>query len=772
MHKINRITCLLILCFQLSTLTIAADREGKTIRYPELVKRLLDLEALAVLPEAGEKSAMWSSYDRQSIFNEQTGQYQNWDANSDGLNQYIRKEGDTFIMAEMQGPGAIVRIWSAAPGAGHVKIYIDDRPLPVVDLPFNQYFNGETAPFNYPELVYTAARGQNNYIPIPYQKSCKVVAEPEWGNYFHFNYITFPKETLIEPFSMDLPAESLAILEKVNDYFGESRGASPYPAAHEDNLLEGTLAIPAGQENVLAEITGQYAIKSIKIKTKFKNRFEEENALRKMIISIHWDSQDKPAVWSPLGDFFGSTPGKNPYKSLPMGMSDEAMYTFWYMPFGTKALIKITNTDETDHQVTYEIVYAKIAKPIEKLGRFHAKWHGDVFPVEDPNRWPDWRVLKTEGRGRFVGMMLHILSSGREACVEFAGPGQAWWGEGDEKFFVDGEKFPSTFGTGTEDYFGYAWGTPEYFEKAFHNQSMTMNNQGHQTVSRLQITDNVPFQKSFNGFIEKYYPNKCGTKYDCVAYWYLSTDGRDFHDPVAISVDLWIPNPEIIPQTGKFLTGESLSVRIKSMYDDIRYTLDGSEPTRESMHYTGPIEISQTAALKAKVFIKEGRESSTVTGHYTLDRPRPALTIEGKPIQGIAYKYFEGEWLELPDFEALTAVGSGIIDLFDLPSEKREEDFAVLYQGYIKITTAGMYTFYLNSDDGSKLYIGDELVVNNDNQHAEQEIGEMIALESGYHKIRVEFFEAKLANILNVRYQGPGIVKQDIPAAVLYYLAE
>ena len=93
------------------------------------------------------------------------------------------------------------------------------------------------------------------------------------------------------------------------------------------------------------------------------------------------------------------------------------------------------------------------ASPSSSLGRFHAKWHRDAFLPEDPERRKiDWTMLKTEGRGRFCGVMLHVWN-----------PRGGWWGEGDEKFFVDGEKFPSTFGTGSEDYFGYAWCNPTLF---------------------------------------------------------------------------------------------------------------------------------------------------------------------------------------------------------------------------------------------------------------------------------------------------------------------
>jgi len=125
-------------------------------------------------------------------------------------------------------------------------------------------------------------------------------------------------------------------------------------------------------------------------------------------------------------------------------------------------------------------------------------------------------MLTTTGRGRLCGVMLHVWN-----------PKGGWWGEGDEKFFVDGEKFPSTFGTGSEDYFGYAWCNPGLFQRAFHNQTISMGNRGHISVNRWHITDNIPFQKSFEATIEKYYPNKKPTLYSAIAYWYQAPGGTD-----------------------------------------------------------------------------------------------------------------------------------------------------------------------------------------------------------------------------------------------------
>jgi hypothetical protein len=203
-------------------------------------------------------------------------------------------------------------------------------------------------------------------------------------------------------------------------------------------------------------------------------------------------------------------------------MTDDGFYALWYMPFASKAVVELVNDDAVARAAQFEIVHAPLARPFEGLGHFHCKWHRDVFPLSK-DRWPDWVMLRTEGRGRFCGVMLHVWN-----------PRGGWWGEGDEKFFVDGEKFPSTIGTGSEDYFGYAWCHPHLFQKPFHCQTMTQNNRGHQSVLRWHIVDNVPFQKSFEGCIEKYYPNDRGTLYACTTCFYLAPGGNDPFKPAPV----------------------------------------------------------------------------------------------------------------------------------------------------------------------------------------------------------------------------------------------
>jgi hypothetical protein len=153
------------------------------LTYVDLVNRTIDLAHLAVLPSEGERAAMCSSYDRRSRYDAASGKYVEWYANNDGP-QFIRREGNAVVLAEMEGPGVLWRVWSALAESGHVKIYLDGAEKPVIDMPFEHFFDGKHAPFNYPRLSYQledlGCRGRNLYFPIPYQKSCKVVSEEGW----------------------------------------------------------------------------------------------------------------------------------------------------------------------------------------------------------------------------------------------------------------------------------------------------------------------------------------------------------------------------------------------------------------------------------------------------------------------------------------------------------------------------------------------------------------------------------------------------------------
>ncbi len=522
-HRFRRRLARLWLVAAACLLVAASPTPALALSYVDLVLRLIDLEALAVLPAPGEGCLQWSSHDRASRYDACADRYVDWDANDDG-HGVIRKEGVSYVLAEMEGPGCIYRIWSANPGDGHVRIFLDGAAEPTVDLPFRAYFDLRSPPFVYRSLVHTAAGGYNCYVPIPFQESCKITADEGWGDYYHFTYVIFPKSEPIPTFRRNLSPEGAAALLAVDRFLANKLGSDPAGRRPGEVTDEVTVTLPPQQEAVAFTFSGERAITGLRVKP-LGDGGDLASALREVILKIRWDGEPDPSVWAPLGDFFGTAPGINQYRSLPLGMTDDGFYSLWYMPFAVEALVEVAN--EGTHPITLEfsVTHAPLSRPIHELGRFHAKWHRDSMLPTRPDRMIDWTVLKVQGRGRFCGAMLHVWN-----------PRGGWWGEGDEKFFVDGERFPSTFGTGSEDYFGYAGSNSSLFEHAYHNQTLCENgNVGHVSVNRWQIADSVPFQTSFEGVIEKYFPNSQPTLYACMAYWYQGPAGIDPYGPVPVA---------------------------------------------------------------------------------------------------------------------------------------------------------------------------------------------------------------------------------------------
>ncbi|MBN1411118.1 MAG: carbohydrate-binding protein [Spirochaetales bacterium] len=138
------------------------------------------------------------------------------------------------------------------------------------------------------------------------------------------------------------------------------------------------------------------------------------------------------------------------------------------------------------------------------------------------------------------------------------------------------------------------------------------------------------------------------------------------------------------------------------------------------------------------------------------------------PVRGLNYQYYEGAWDVLPSFTTLSPVKTGTVSNFDLSERNTDDNFGFRFTGFINITTAGTYTFYTTSDDGSKLYINTQEIVNNDGLHGAAEQSGSINMTTGMKTIEVTFFELGGDQVLEVRYEGPGIARQLIPGAVLY----
>lgn len=137
-------------------------------------------------------------------------------------------------------------------------------------------------------------------------------------------------------------------------------------------------------------------------------------------------------------------------------------------------------------------------------------------------------------------------------------------------------------------------------------------------------------------------------------------------------------------------------------------------------------------------------------------------------VGGLDYRYYEGAWTEVPDFEKLTPAASGACEVFDLSRCKRRDQLALRFTGFVDAPRDGTYTFYTNSDDGSRLFIGKEEVVNNDGVHGPQEIAGDVALKKGKHALTVVYFQKADGQKLEVLWEGPELPKQPLPAAALF----
>jgi hypothetical protein len=137
-------------------------------------------------------------------------------------------------------------------------------------------------------------------------------------------------------------------------------------------------------------------------------------------------------------------------------------------------------------------------------------------------------------------------------------------------------------------------------------------------------------------------------------------------------------------------------------------------------------------------------------------------------VAGLNYRCFEGTWDKLPNFASLTPTKTGTVTSFSLQPRSRDDNFGLEFTGYVEAPADGTYTFSTASDDGSRLYIGSQLVADNDGLHGVETRSGRIGLLAGLHAIRVTFFEKSGGQELTVRWSGPGIVEQNLPAMRLF----
>ena len=255
----------------------------------------------------------------------------------------------------------------------------------------------------------------------------------------------------------------------------------------------------------------------------------EASYLKTTRLKIFWDGSAEPAVDVPFGDFFALGHGKvrqivsalitvvaRPELNDNLKNRNVAGFNCYFpMPFATGARIVIENgSDQPITNLYYHIDYQAWNAAPGPL-RFHARYHRTPAVAGEAKR-ENHLILETRGRGHLAGVVLSVDT-----------PGSGWW-EGDEMIRVDGEEKPSLHGTGTEDYFGGAYGFRREYNAPYHGVSFLEKTPerphwqaGRFTVYRFHERDPIPFTRSFHMSIERGHNNsRTDSEFATVAFWY------------------------------------------------------------------------------------------------------------------------------------------------------------------------------------------------------------------------------------------------------------
>ena len=281
------------------------------------------------------------------------------------------------------------------------------------------------------------------------------------------------------------PGNPLAGLEKIKN-FDSMRASSSDPDWRNGNA--DSRPIEPGGTLTLAELDGPGQIVHIWCTIAHDDPYYS----RLLTLRMYWDGESHPSVECPIGDFFGMGHGLDkPFTSLPIRVSSDGRgrNCYWPMPFRKSARITVTNESERKcHAFYYYIDWQKHPALAEDSAYFHAMYRQEFPCVMGRN----YLLADIVGRGHYVGTVQSVV---------MVSPG--WYGEGDDFFFIDGEKEPRLRGTGTEDYFCDGWGFREQSGPFYGTPLWEGYDTGDRgTAYRFHIPDPIVFKQSLRAEIE------------------------------------------------------------------------------------------------------------------------------------------------------------------------------------------------------------------------------------------------------------------------------
>jgi hypothetical protein len=469
---------------------------------------LSDLGLLARLRAPGVEPVGFSSYDR-------TG------GNNDGFNgtySKLRVEAGNSILAEVSGPGVVQRIWfthtsGEKPGlldrkAEHLKIYLDGRGAPALDIPLEQVFAGTHPHFPRP-LVSEGSGGFVSYVPIPFQNGCKILVEGLGVRFYQIGLVKLPPGTAVRSFTAEPSEDVRAQLARAASIWSQTDDYEETELSSA-NLSTYKVQAHANSARQYALRAGPATIRSIQLFP----QGDTEAAWAEARMRIIWDDDDAngAGVDLPLGLFFGRIDGAGSYRSLLLGQQRSGWYNRFPMPYRRQAIVRI----DSAKPLAGTLLVRTIPEAPADAGCFRAGSR-EAMPTEPKH---DFSWLTESGRGQFAGVLL--LTEGKAKLP--------YWLEGDDQFQVDGRL--AIHGTGTEDYFNCGWyalagrlDRPATY--AVHGFPVYRNRGESWEVAayRWHVADPVPFSRSIEAGIEHGGENTFPANYRAAVFWYSERPG-------------------------------------------------------------------------------------------------------------------------------------------------------------------------------------------------------------------------------------------------------
>ncbi len=501
---------------------------GDTITMRSLLREMTDREAVARFPDPAYTLRQFGSYDRGSVAPDKPG----WFANDD-RSQFLRVETNGVrrecVMLDATGPGALVRFWvtvAGTDGSGILRIYLDGSEKPeiegkVLDVVSGGALCGDPLSSSVSLKTPYLQRGHNLYLPIPYAKRCVITYESATvfkGENFYYNIEcrTYEKGTGVETFSLAaLRRDEVAVSELRRKLAGCGLGLEGLET--QSVSLDGLLA--PGQ-SVTYTVEGARAVRLLAMAL---NGGRDDQALRSTVIEMTFDGER--TVWVPAGDFFGTGYKLSPVRMWHTQVSGGGlMESAWVMPFKKSCELTLRNFGTNAVTISQgELVTAPWQWDSRSM-HFGAGWTelNRVSTRTPANDHYDVNYVTLQGEGVLVGTGVTLFNTAK-----------TWWGEGDEKIFVDGAAFPTHIGTGSEDYYCYAWGNGNFFEHPFVAQpeGAGAGNYGLVINLRNRALDAIPFRTRLQFDMEMWHWAQTRVNYAPVTCWYMKPGGVSNRGP-------------------------------------------------------------------------------------------------------------------------------------------------------------------------------------------------------------------------------------------------